>query len=247
MDPILAEVVQRARTFTCSVREPELRDANTLIFKHDALEVRDAGGYWGQGVFAAFPIPAGTLIVVEEPLLIVPGQDLYSEYMAENLGRIFGAISSRRQVGKFSSLRGKTGETGVEIIHGQGLETECHSSNTLGCDGLDLSSDVHSGSAERDADAVRGAAWTEVITNNVFGATNHACMMVYEFASMLNHSCIPNVAMAILGHTLVMWACVDVDAGEQLCHRYVYCKALENPACMSPSILFPASWSAQIM
>ena len=155
----------------------------------------------GLALFATAPIPRGTLIICEQPLIRVTGESLHS---------VWGPYCrlSNAQKAAFDSLHG---------YQAKNLDFEQASRRSL----IDPNDD------SLDDEDIEELVADHVRVMSIFSVNNFRIppfdLGVFATASRLNHSCVPNVHHSFnpsLKSTTI-YAVKDVQPGEELCATYL--------------------------
>lgn len=155
----------------------------------------------GFGLFATAPIPLGELIICEEPILRITGEEVHS---------VWGSYCRLNQAQKvaFDCLFGYQAEN---------LNFERAARKDI----VDPNDD------SMDEDDIEELVTDAVRVMKIFSVNNFHLppddLGIFATSSRLNHSCVPNVHHSynpILKRTTV-YAVKDIEAGEELCITYL--------------------------
>lgn len=188
-----------------TVFKPRFTDSNTTTIPPppsatQLFELRKTADK-GLALFATTPIPLGTLILCEQPLLRITGESVTSAWGAYcRLGNV--------QKATFDSLHG---------YQAKDLNFEQESRRFL----IDPNDD------SLDDDDVEELVADHVRVMSIFSVNNFRIppfdLAVFATASRLNHSCVPNVHHSFnpsLKSTTI-YAVKDIQPGEELCATYL--------------------------
>ena len=177
------------------------------------IEIREIKGK-GRGMFAAKDLKAGQLLLAERNIVNFTTErscsTLYHDVSKpKNLTRIdtgtaiamiHEMIADPSLVRRCNSLHPDPTSSSLLLTEAEKLEILKSPLESFNIDDLSLK-----------------------VNRNAFGGSSRteSKMTIYATSSLVNHSCLPNVAKMTVGHYSALWAAVDLKAGSELFLSYV--------------------------